>query len=85
MSHTANDDELKEEVAVVQGTDEASPEPVTHGSFEKLNILISNSENRKTPGRDSIRNIAVKRMPQKAKVKLLNILNAFLKFNYFPS
>lgn len=39
---------------------------------------------REAPGDDGVNNAAIKRMPKKASVKLLAIINACLRLNYFP-
>lgn len=60
-------------------------DPVRHASLEELESIIKRLKMRKSPGLDGVSNKAVKAIPKKCKVKLLNILNACLRLNYFPT
>lgn len=85
----ATDDEkavdLEEEVLTsLRHLDETPPDPIATATFNELANIIKRLKNKKAPGGDSITNISVKYLPLKAKVKLLNIINACLRLNYFP-
>lgn len=75
------------EQTVIQSTallDEQPAEPIQHATYAELTNIIKKLKIRKAPGLDGISNKAVKLMPQKSTVKLLNILNACLRNCYFP-
>lgn len=59
-------------------------QPIKHTTLSELVNIINQLKTRKAPGLDGINNKAAKLMPKKSKVKLLNILNAWLRLNYFP-
>ncbi|GBO07476.1 hypothetical protein AVEN_95641-1 [Araneus ventricosus] len=52
------------------------PSEIT-GYIDKLNVG-------KNPGSDNISNIIIKRLPIKSVIRLTEIINAMLKFHYFP-
>lgn len=64
--------------------DELPESPIRHATLEELCNIITKLKTRKAPGIDGINNKSVKLMPKKNKVKLLNIINACLRKNYFP-
>lgn len=53
--------------------------------MEELENIVKYLKVRKAPGLDGVSNKAVKAIPKKSKVKLLNILNASLRLNYFST
>lgn len=55
--------------------------PVT---FEEIHLILKNIKNKKSPGIDSIPNIALKNLPPKAVSLLVEITNAIMKLGHFP-
>lgn len=79
-------EELEEEaLSSVNQIDESAATPITTATLQELENIIKKLKNKKAPGEDTITNTAIKHLPKKAKVKLLNIINASLRLNYFPA
>lgn len=55
--------------------------PTTEG---EVRSTISNLKNKKAPGHDKITNIALKKLPDQAVTAMTDIINAVLKFHYYP-
>lgn len=79
-------DELEEEVLdTLNQIDETPPDLISTATLQEIDIIIRKLKHKKAPGDDLISNKTIKEMPRKAKVKLLNIINASLRLNYFPT
>lgn len=63
----------------------AGEETLHPAKYGELKNIIKNLKRRKAPGMDGIPNQALKMFPKKAEIKLLNIINACLRQNYFPT
>lgn len=66
----------------MEGSD-TDPEPLMTDHVEVTNI-IRNLKNRKSPGFDSVRNIAVKNMSFRAILFLTGLINAMFRHKHFP-
>lgn len=79
-------EKLEEEVlSSVEKIVGSTPTPITTATIQELENIIKKLNNKKAPGEDCISNTSIKQLPRKAKVKLLNIINANLRLNYFPT
>lgn len=85
LNDTEDDDVVLDQV---DGTDQyirnLVPMPIRNCTYSEITTIINQLKIRKAPSIDKISNAAVKRMPRKCIVKLVNILNACLRNNYFP-
>lgn len=59
---------------VVVDKDDARP-----ATLEEITNIIKELKNRKAPGKDNISNMALKNLPQNAKIRLQSIINAVIK------
>lgn len=59
--------------------------PIEPATCSEIIHIIQKLKNKKSPGNDNIKNLALKNLPPNIIIFLTGIVNAIIKFNYFPS
>jgi hypothetical protein len=87
LAHNDSDFEDEVQAEVLHATiNQASPNNFDdYPDEEELTGLIKRLKNSKSPGIDGIRNILLKKLPERGRAFLLFIICACMKLSYFPS
>lgn len=79
------DIEVNETIQEIALHQELNVDASTYAKPKEIRSIIHRLKSKKAPGRDGVRNVLLKNLSRKGIVFLTKLINACLKFSYFPS